>query len=624
MSNTTPERDEGGTPTGAALNSHSSNRTITMEQPAEQINEKPAPDQEEFEALAIRMWRAMTEVERGGLTDDWNVLGRTHREKHLQKLAGLKCDEMLPHIEARERKNAEAAAKAAAKAAVKAQAMHPAVASEAVVDGHEPKVPEATVQPVEGTPEAAGTVCEENSPEVAAQPAGLVKRFPSTTVHRQPSNVLPNKKRRMIHNARTRETALQCIAIGLPVVDVHSIDDDGKCTCQWGNEKAIAEGRAPRAPCGRDAGKHPRGQAWQTSATTNPEHIDARWVDKPYYVNVGVVFGGPTRVVLVEADGALGLETFARWNAEEDGGMPETLTCISGSGGIHRYYRVPEGWDMRNSSTTIGTKVDVRGKHGFSVTAGSRHLSGFEAGWKDGVGVYKWMEGRGPGEIEIADMPVWLLRKVWFGTVDRRHEIAPDGSKWEDAKLPEPPPAPDEPAAPDTVDPNDPFANFGAAGSSGGGWEAKVELIGHGEGLKSFDGQIYSAACSYFGTFGYEAEVEPLKAKLLERIRIAPEDTPGHRDRYLTDEYLDNRIEQARDYAKSKGGDATKAKGPLDPWPRGYCASDGYLCWLRPGATKDGETVMEPVPMTVLFEVVGRTLDETREFGIRHPDTVQR
>ena len=68
------------------------------------------------------------------------------------------------------------------------------------------------------------------------------KRFPSTTVHRPPSSALPNKKRRMIHNKRTRETALACAAIGLSVVDVHSIDDDGKCTCQYGNDKADSGG----------------------------------------------------------------------------------------------------------------------------------------------------------------------------------------------------------------------------------------------------------------------------------------------------------------------------------------------------------------------------------------------
>ena len=293
--------------------------------------------------------------------------------------------------------------------------------------------------------------------------------------------------------------------------------------------------------------------SWQTTRPPTRRKSIARWEDKPYYINVGVVFGGPTRVILVEADGPRGLETFARWNAEEDGGMPETLTCVSGSGGTHCYYRVPEGWDMRNSSNAIGVKVDVRGKHGFSVADGSRHLSGVEAGWKDGVGVYRWMAGHGPGEIEIADMPVWLLRKVWFGTVDRRHETAPDGSKWEDAKLPEPPaqPAPE----PDTDDADNPFAGIGASGSGGGSWEDKIELIGHGEGLKEFDGRIYKVACSYFGLFGHEADAAPLKAKLLERIAIAPVDKPAHRDRYMTDEYLNGRIKQGRDYVKSQGGE---------------------------------------------------------------------
>ena len=360
---------------------------------------------------------------------------------------------------------------------------------------------------------------ERAASEVAAQPAGLVRRFPSNTVLRQPSSA-PNKKRRMLHNQRTHEAALAYAALGLPVVDVHSIDDDGQCTCHWRRQKAIDEGRKPPTPCGTP-GKHPRGRSWQNDATTDPEHIKARFVDKPYYVNVGVVLGGKTGIVLIEGDGADGAATLEQWRTER--GLPDTLACISGSGGTHLYYRVPAEWDIRNSVKAIGAGVDVRGEHGFAVGAGSRHLSGFEAGWKDGVGVYKSGESHGVGVGEIADAPDWLRRKMWFATKGRRNETAPDGSKWEDAGLAEPMTDAASATAEDDGTPN-PFAGIGVAGSSEGSWEDKIELIGHGNGLKSFDGQIYKAACSYFGLFGHETDAALLKTKLLERIAIAPVD----------------------------------------------------------------------------------------------------
>ena len=297
-----------------------------------------------------RVWTELSDEERAKQLASWEKLGDYKREQMLDKLPKLAPVQpaVTPEVVITEA---------------------PAEAPEAVVQQDEPEVPDAAPQPVEDAPELAEA-------EADAKPVGLVQRFPSTTVHRPPSSGLANKKRRMLHNQRTRETALACADIGLSVVDVHSIDDDGKCTCQYGNDKRIAEGRAPRADCGDSAGKHPRGVSWQIDATTDPEKILARWDGKPYYINVGVVFGGPTRVILVEADGPRGLETFARWNSEEEGGMPDTLECISGSGGIHCYYRVPEGWEIRNSSNAIGEKVDVRGKHGFSVADGSRHLSG--------------------------------------------------------------------------------------------------------------------------------------------------------------------------------------------------------------------------------------------------------
>jgi hypothetical protein len=84
------------------------------------------------------------------------------------------------------------------------------------------------------------------------------------------------------HNKNTAAVAPECVALGLPVVDVHSIDDNGECTCQdagvyvYGKSEkrtALVDGRARRsyghsklgAVCGAvGAGKVVR---WASNAT---------------------------------------------------------------------------------------------------------------------------------------------------------------------------------------------------------------------------------------------------------------------------------------------------------------------------------------------------------------------
>jgi hypothetical protein len=419
----------------------------------------------------------------------------------------------------------------------------------------------------------------------------------------------PNAKTMTLHNRNTVRSALECASVGLPVVVVHSIDDTGECTCQYKREQRIAEGHTV-APCsGSNRGKHPKGNNWPKTQTTDYGQIAARWSGPRGYLNMGIVFGASSGVILVEADGAEGVATATAW--QESGLLPRTVTVESGSGGLHFYLRVPNGWDIRNSVKVIGRGIDVRGENGFSVGPGSRHWSGIDSGWKNGNGVYGFVEGCGPDDgMTIADAPVPLLRMLWFATKERRHMTAPDGSVWSDAGLPEP-----VETAPDNTGAN-PFAASSLGGSfdagTGAGWEARVALIGHGDGLRGFDGGIYEAACSYFGSFGHEAEADTLKTALLARIREAPENDPGHRDRYLTDEYMDARIAQGRTFIASKGGEAVKPKTPADPWPDGFCAVGPYVCWLRYG---DGKPKVTAVKMCGLFEVVGHTLDETAEAG---------
>ena len=376
------------------------------------------------------------------------------------------------------------------------------------------------------------------------------------------------------HNIGTYMMALQFASHGLRVIPVHSISPDGSCTCDWTRAKKAKEQGKAFVPCA-SPGKHPRGFKWQEDATDNFERIEAYWDGFGPKKNVGIVFGSVTGNMVVDVDGETGKASLAKWEAEH--GLPRTVTVVTGSGGLHLYYRIPEGWGIRNSVSTVADKIDIRGENGFCVGPGSLHKSG---------NLYQCAEGRSPDEIDQAEAPVWLLRKAFFATKANRHKVAPDGSRFEDAGLADVEGStPDEPAAPSTtpggrrkpsfpsMSPRKAAANarLDAAARSFNdrvGWEDRIPLIGHGPGLLSFNTQIYKVACSYFGSSGWGADDTALIAALIERIAVAPSDPPDHRNAYLDNGEgckLRLQVEAGRKYAKGKGAPEHR-EALAQPW----------------------------------------------------------
>ena len=128
-------------------------------------------------------------------------------------------------------------------------------------------------------------------------------------------------------------------------------------------------------------------------------------------------------------------------------------------------------------------------------------------------------------------------------------------------------------------------------------------------------------ACSYFGLFGHGEDAAPLKSKLLERIAIAPVDKPAHRDRYLTDDYLDGRIKQGRDYVKSQGGEPDRSyrasvPDPDAPPPARSCASVDAMNAAIDALTPESDDVDLKSIMRSMY--VSAALDDAaRRMGVR-------
>jgi putative DNA primase/helicase len=154
--------------------------------------------------------------------------------------------------------------------------------------------------------------------------------------------------------------------LGLHPILLNGILDDGACTCG-------------RRDCDKSRGKHPRFKNWETA----PLDLDAldRALANNRYLNVGIRTGMQPcgrGLVVVDIDGPR--ELLAPLEAEAGQPFPETLTARTGSGGLHLYYWLRDGVEVRNTQGLV-PHVDVRAMGGQVVAAPSLHLSGNRYQW---------------------------------------------------------------------------------------------------------------------------------------------------------------------------------------------------------------------------------------------------
>lgn len=145
----------------------------------------------------------------------------------------------------------------------------------------------------------------------------------------------------------------------------------------------------------------PDGGAWKRWQDERPDEATVRrwWHDHPM-LNVGVALGPVSGLVRVDVDGEAGEVALLELSG---GDLPVTLEFLSGreGGGRGLLYAIPEGAQLRTTVRhTEGDEVRLQAKGSQTVLPPSRHVSG---------GRYRWVSGRGPGEIDAAPCPAWLL-----------------------------------------------------------------------------------------------------------------------------------------------------------------------------------------------------------------------
>jgi hypothetical protein len=157
----------------------------------------------------------------------------------------------------------------------------------------------------------------------------------------------------------------------------------------------------------RPGQKHPPMAAWQEAATDRRAAIDAWWNGLYRDYGVGIATGhlaDGTAFFVLDIDDRehhSGSDTLAELE-HEHGDLPDTITSITGSGGEHRFFTVPDGMPTprNDQSGKLGPGLDIRGEGGQVVVAPTIHPNG---------NTYQWDTERSPSRMKMAEAPAWLM-----------------------------------------------------------------------------------------------------------------------------------------------------------------------------------------------------------------------
>lgn len=108
-------------------------------------------------------------------------------------------------------------------------------------------------------------------------------------------------------------------------------------------------------------------------------------------------------LVVIDVDaGRDGFETIEALFADQED-VPDTVLVQTGGLGVHIWYKAPPGVVIKNSVDQIGRGLDLRTSGGMIVIPPSLHASGRR---------YRFDDGCSPCDIDIAEMPSWLVEMI--------------------------------------------------------------------------------------------------------------------------------------------------------------------------------------------------------------------
>lgn len=182
-------------------------------------------------------------------------------------------------------------------------------------------------------------------------------------------------------NASRLNALLSLAAKGWHLFPCHAIVL-GFCSC--------SKGRECTSP-----GKHPMTYRGVKDATTDPGRIRTWHAIYPN-ANWALACGRESGVLVVDVDPRHGgYESLDKWTAEHE--LPETLTVLTGGGGLHFYFEYPADSVIGNRTGWL-SGVDIKSDGGYVILPPSNHKSG---------GTYRWRS-----ELDPSIAPPVLLQSI--------------------------------------------------------------------------------------------------------------------------------------------------------------------------------------------------------------------
>lgn len=153
----------------------------------------------------------------------------------------------------------------------------------------------------------------------------------------------------------------------------------------------------------RPGTKEPFGGLGVYNATADIDQIREWWQRWPR-ANIGLHCGG---------SGILALDADEYKNSYAGSGLAagdqETVTSLTGSGGTHLLYAMPDGVRLGNATGKLPAGIDIRGWGGYIVLPPSLHPNGNR---------YAWELSYGPHEIAMLPLPLSLWEILQAYTIN--------------------------------------------------------------------------------------------------------------------------------------------------------------------------------------------------------------
>jgi putative DNA primase/helicase len=173
----------------------------------------------------------------------------------------------------------------------------------------------------------------------------------------------------------------------------------GPVTPYYGVVNGICECGKPKTEKHKP-GKHPRSGGWQGKNATTDHATITEWCRRYPQSNFAIIAG--VQSVVLDLDirpGKNGVAEMEQIEAAAGKQLPRTVTALTGSGGKHLYFAVPPGLNsLQKPKNTNG--IDFQRNRQGVIVPGSLHESG---------NYYNFAPGLSPADIELADLPDWLL-----------------------------------------------------------------------------------------------------------------------------------------------------------------------------------------------------------------------